>query len=162
MPALDGIHHVKLQVRDVPRSADWYSRVLGLTVVHRWVEDGVVCGAALRVPGTNVELGMRVVDAGRESSFFGFDPIAFAVAGRAELEAWACHLDALGVAHGPIIEGSVGSLMVVPDPDGIELKLYTGRRADGQSLGGVSPPRGDTRGRGPGGDPPRAVGDRRS
>jgi catechol 2,3-dioxygenase-like lactoylglutathione lyase family enzyme len=102
MPALDGLHHVKLPVVDGARSARWYH---------------------------NVELGLRQLDADERSSLVGFDPIAFAVPAAADLEEWVVHFDALGVDHGPVVDGTIGRLVSIRDPDGIEIKLYSGRRA---------------------------------
>lgn len=41
------------------------------------------------------------------------------------IEAWVAHLDALGIDHSPIIEASLGWLLVFDDPDGLQLHLYT-------------------------------------
>ena len=38
VPTLAGIHHLKLPVRDLQRSADWYREVLGYRVVTEFVE----------------------------------------------------------------------------------------------------------------------------
>jgi catechol 2,3-dioxygenase-like lactoylglutathione lyase family enzyme len=40
IPTLAGIHHLKLPVRDLQRSADWYREVLGYRVVTEFVEQG--------------------------------------------------------------------------------------------------------------------------
>jgi catechol 2,3-dioxygenase-like lactoylglutathione lyase family enzyme len=37
-PALDGIHHLKVHVTDVRRSARWYERTLGYEPVMEFVE----------------------------------------------------------------------------------------------------------------------------
>ena len=50
--------------------------------------------------------------------------MAFGVADRAELAAWAGRLDALGVAHGDIVDASYGSGLAFRDPDGIALELF--------------------------------------
>ena len=49
----------------------------------------------------------------------------FAVADRLALQAWATHLDELGVTHGPIIDTPRLSLLVLANPDGQEIHLYT-------------------------------------
>jgi hypothetical protein len=35
------------------------------------------------------------------------------------------HLDGLGIAHSPLIEASIGWLLVFNDPDGLEIHLYS-------------------------------------
>jgi catechol 2,3-dioxygenase-like lactoylglutathione lyase family enzyme len=44
---LEGIDHVALAVRDVPRSVEWYQRVLGLRRMHKeaWGDYPAVVGA---------------------------------------------------------------------------------------------------------------------
>jgi hypothetical protein len=41
------------------------------------------------------------------------------------VQAWAAHLDRAGVGHSPVIEASIGYLLVFDDPDGISLHLYS-------------------------------------
>lgn len=125
MAALAGIHHVKFPVTDLPRSVEWYSRVFGLEVQleFRDDDDGPVMGVVFE-PSAGVWVALRHnPEAAR--GIAGFDPVALGVADRAELESWAAHLDALGVEHSPIIEASIGWLLVFHDPDGIEHHLYT-------------------------------------
>jgi len=124
--ALAGIHHVKIPVTDLVRSLRWYRRVFGLrpTVEFR-DDDGVVRGLAGEVPGlAPTLLTLRVNPAAAEGSR-GFDPVSFGVRTRDDLEAWASHLDGLEVKHSPLIEASLGWLLVFDDPDGISLHLYT-------------------------------------
>jgi catechol 2,3-dioxygenase-like lactoylglutathione lyase family enzyme len=44
IPTLAGIHHLKLPVRDLKRSADWYGDVLGYRVTVEFVEQGELAG----------------------------------------------------------------------------------------------------------------------
>lgn len=48
-----------------------------------------------------------------------------AITDRTDAESWAAHLDTLGIPHSPVIEASIGWLLVFNDPDGLELHLYT-------------------------------------
>jgi catechol 2,3-dioxygenase-like lactoylglutathione lyase family enzyme len=68
--------------------------------------------------------GLRC-DRDRIAALAGFDPLALAVPGRAELDAWLAHLDALGVPDGPVMHGHQGDAVAVHDPDGIQIRLYT-------------------------------------
>jgi catechol 2,3-dioxygenase-like lactoylglutathione lyase family enzyme len=54
----------------------------------------------------------------------GLDHVAFGVADRAELDAWAARLDELGVAHGEIKDAHYGSGLSFRDPDNIALELF--------------------------------------
>jgi len=125
-PTLAGVHHVKIPVTDLPRSVDWYARVFGFAVTIEFPDsDGVVQGVAGDVPGLgDTLLTLRVHPVAAEGCR-GFDPVSFAVEGRADVEAWAAHLDRVGVEHSPVIEASIGWLLVFDDPDGIQLHLYS-------------------------------------
>jgi catechol 2,3-dioxygenase-like lactoylglutathione lyase family enzyme len=122
-PRLCGVHHVKLPVADVQASRDWYCRVLGFQLELDFVEDGTLMGVGLSHPG-GLRLGLRC-DRDRTAALVGFDPLALAVPGHAELDAWLAHLDALGVPYGPVMHGRQGEVVAVHDPDGIQIRLYT-------------------------------------
>jgi len=125
-PTIDGLRGVKLPVTDLPRSLAWYQQVFG---VEPWIEfpdeGGVVRGVACSVPGLG-ETGIALrenPDAAR--GIAGFDPMNWHVPDRPDLEAWALFLDDLGIPHSPVIDASLGWLLVFHDPDGIEHHLYT-------------------------------------
>lgn len=126
MPEVAGIHHVKLPVTDMPRSVRWYREVFDFRPEYEFRDaDGSVGGVAGSVPGLDpTELCLRVNEVAARGCK-GFDPVSFAARDRADLEGWAARLDELGIAHSPIIEASIGWLLVFNDPDGLELHLYT-------------------------------------
>ena len=142
-PVLTGIHHVKIPVTDLNRSVDWYRRVFGFTVTIEFPDaDGTVRGVAGTVPGLGgTQLTLRVNPPAAHGCA-GFDPVSFAVDGHADIEAWAAHLDGLGIAHSPVIEASVGWLLVFDDPDRISLHVYstTGHGIDHSELPGYGRP----------------------
>jgi catechol 2,3-dioxygenase-like lactoylglutathione lyase family enzyme len=123
---LAGIHHVKIPVTDLARSLHWYRRVFGLRPTMAFSEaDGVVRGFAGEIPGLKpATVAFRVNPAAVEGSR-GFDPVSFAVESRDDIQRWAGHLDSLGVSHSPIVEASIGWLLIFDDPDGLTLHLYT-------------------------------------
>ena len=125
-PILSGIHHVKIPVSDLARSVQWYGQVFGFAVTTEFPEaDGTVLGVAGTVPGLgDTQLTLRV-NRDAAQGCVGFDPVSFAVDDLADVQAWAAHLDTLGVAHSPVIEATVGWLLVFDDPDGISLHLYS-------------------------------------
>ncbi|TCO60511.1 VOC family protein [Actinocrispum wychmicini] len=123
---LAGIHHVKIPVTDLARTAQWYRQVFGLCPTMEFREaDGVVRGFVGEIPGlAPTQVAFRVNDVAAAGSR-GFDPVSFAVKSRDDLETWVEHLDSLGIEHSPVIEASVGWLLVFDDPDGVTLHLYT-------------------------------------
>lgn len=125
-PSLAGIHHVKIPVTDLSASLDWYRRVFGFSATYEFPDgDGVVRGVVGTVPGLgDTMLGLRE-NSETARGCKGFDPIGFAVDGSEDVEAWMSYLDGLGIAHSPLIEASIGWLLVFNDPDGLEIHLYT-------------------------------------
>jgi catechol 2,3-dioxygenase-like lactoylglutathione lyase family enzyme len=112
-------------VADLARSARWYADLLGLTPAREFVEDGVLRGVMLlhREAGFDISLRDRSVCAGRPD-LAGFDVVAFRVASRADLDAFAEHCERLGVAHGEAHDRGVdGAAMDVPDPEGVVLRF---------------------------------------
>ncbi|GAC1408601.1 MAG: VOC family protein [Chloroflexota bacterium] len=123
-PTICGVHHVKLPVRNVEVSRDWYCRVLGLISEIDFVEDGQLMGVALRIPNSDLWIALRR-EPERAAALAGFDPVALAVRTKAELEAWVTRLDEHHVEHSPIVNGHVGWVLGLRDPDRIEIRLYT-------------------------------------
>lgn len=123
---LTGVRAVKFPVTDLARSRAWYSEVFGVDWEYEFPDDdGVVRGIAGSLPGLDGS-GIALRENPEVArGIAGFDPVIFAVADRAATEAWARHLDDLGIAHSPVIEATVGYLLVFHDPDGIEIHLYS-------------------------------------
>jgi catechol 2,3-dioxygenase-like lactoylglutathione lyase family enzyme len=64
----------------------------------------------------------------------GLDHLAFAVADRTALDAWADRLSAAGVVHSPIAPANSipgAAVLVFRDPDNIQLELFTATPAGG-------------------------------
>src|SRR5690348_4676129 len=121
---LAGIHHVKLPVTDLVRSLRWYRQVFGLRPTIQFTDaDGVVRGFAGEIPGLKPAIIAFRVNPAAAAGNRGFDPVSFAVEDHADLAAWAAHLDSLGIRHSPVVEASVGWLLVFDDPDGLTLHL---------------------------------------
>jgi catechol 2,3-dioxygenase-like lactoylglutathione lyase family enzyme len=126
-PAHDGIHHIKLPVSDLERSAEWYGAVLGarrLTELDHRRPDGTLFAVILQVPGLGTHLELRL-DRATAAVLDGYDFLTLAVGDHAALDEWIAHLDDLGIRHSPPIVALVGWLLVVPDPDGLRLRFYT-------------------------------------
>jgi catechol 2,3-dioxygenase-like lactoylglutathione lyase family enzyme len=127
MPAISGGHHIALTVTDADRSAEWYSGLLGMSVLATG-DDETVKVRVLADPGSGWILGLRQYH-GREGDGFdefrtGLDHFAFGVENRAALEEWERELSARGVAYTPITETSIGSVIVFRDPDNIQLEFW--------------------------------------
>jgi glyoxylase I family protein len=125
--ALAGFHHVSLTVTDVARSEQWYGEVLGL---HRAFVEQRSDGHAVVLSRPPMFLGLTQHDRCSGDPFderrTGLDHVSFAVTERAELDAWAAHLDRVGVAFSGITEQTEPfpfALLVFRDPDGVQLEV---------------------------------------
>lgn len=124
-PELAGIHHLKIPVTDLERSVAWYAKVFGYRTTWEFADaDGVVRGVGGEVPGLGCTLTFRVNPQAAEGCR-NFDPVSFGVRDRDHVVQWAAHLDEVGVEHSPVIEASIGWLLVFDDPDGLQLHLYS-------------------------------------
>jgi catechol 2,3-dioxygenase-like lactoylglutathione lyase family enzyme len=128
-PALAGIHHLKIPVTDLSRSVAWYEKVFGFRATIEFPEgDGVVRGIGGVLPGLGAPTIAFRENKQAAQGCQGFDPFGLGVADRSDLEDWAAHLDTLGIDHSPVIEATIGWLLVFNDPDGLEIHLYTWAR----------------------------------
>jgi glyoxylase I family protein len=116
-----------LTVRDVERSAAWYSELLGMQELMSG-DDDTVKFRVLVHPASGWVLGVREYAEGSGDSFdefrTGLDHFAFSVTSRADLDDWARELDARGVAHAPVADTPIGSVVCVRDPDNIQLEFW--------------------------------------
>ncbi len=127
-----GIHHLGLTVRDVDASAAWYQEALGFQRIGEFEPaDGTRRKIFLRHDGLDVRLGLTQHQAGDQQPFdetrVGLDHLAFTVAGRAELDAWAERLSVAGVTHSPVAPANSipgAAVLVFRDPDQIQLELF--------------------------------------
>ncbi len=125
IPRLDGVHHLKLPVRDLARSEEWYGRVLGYRRSTQFVEDGRLMGIGMVHPNGGPGLALRL-DPQKAEAAAGFDYFSIGVPSEAALRSLAVRLDALGERHGGILRGSHGWLLpYLHDPDGHEVRFYT-------------------------------------
>lgn len=119
-----GLHHVKLPVSDVERSAEWYGRAFDFSRAWEVREEGELHGAALRHPDGELQLALRR-DPERAAVLAGFDTLCLAVGTRHDLDMVLSRLDERGVDHGTPFPGRGGDAVDVPDPDGHLIRLHT-------------------------------------
>jgi glyoxylase I family protein len=119
MKPLGSFHHVALTVSDLDRSADWYTRILGMLELFR--EDGPIRRAAVyrfEDGGTSVGLVEYAESANDafDPTVNGLDHLAFSVDSPQEMRAWAAHLERHGVAHSGPIEVPPGEILQLQRP----------------------------------------------
>ena len=129
MPDITGLDHISLTVRDLDRSAAWYSELFGFTKLGQVPDDGQSGAKVLLYhPASKLVLGLskHQRNPGEPFSEFrtGLDHLAFAASSRGDLEAWSQRLDERGVKHSEIQHGVRGDLIVFRDPDNIQIEVY--------------------------------------
>ena len=129
---LSGLHHLGLTVRDVERSADWYTSVLGFERVGEFAAPGAERRKVfLGHPNFGLRVGLTEHGTGSRDAFdemqVGLDHLAFRVAGGAELHDWQARLEDFGVAHSPVAPANSipgAAVLVLRDPDNIQLEIF--------------------------------------
>jgi glyoxylase I family protein len=127
MPAISGAHHVAFTVTDLERSATWYGELFGMEPLLGGDGDDVSY-VVLAHPPSGWLVGLRRYHDRPHDGFdefrTGLDHLAFTVSSRDELEAWVPELERRGVEFSPIAETPIGTVIVLRDPDGIQLELW--------------------------------------
>ncbi|MDQ1711756.1 MAG: glyoxylase family protein [Frankiaceae bacterium] len=127
MPDFTGVSHVGLSVTDLDRSVAWYTDVLGFVLVMPTDAPGLR-RMLLAHPGSGLMVGLSQHEAGTGTAFderaTGLDHLSLAVNDREELVRWAEHLAAKGVTASPIEDAFYGNVLVLRDPDNIQLELF--------------------------------------
>jgi catechol 2,3-dioxygenase-like lactoylglutathione lyase family enzyme len=126
VPLLAGVHHLKLPVRDLEKSRDWYVSRLGYRVQHEFVEDGTLMGVAMEHPNGGPAFGLRL-DPERAERSAGFDYFSIGVPDKAAIDAIAARLTELGETHSGVhpARGTAWILPYVRDPDGHVIRFYS-------------------------------------
>ena len=130
MTSIKGITHLSLSVGDLDRSLDFYTRVLGLSVLAPPFDGEVFDGRQVLLVAGRIGIALQAHAANEGESFSptrtGLDHLAFMVESVEELEAWAHRLDEEEIEHSEIKPaGAFGQMIELRDPDGIQLELHT-------------------------------------
>ncbi|MGH8991244.1 MAG: VOC family protein [Acidimicrobiia bacterium] len=126
-PTVAGLHHAGISVTDLAVSEEWYGRVFGLRRI-REVDLPGVRKVVLSADGRQPLLSLNLHDANTGEDFTesrtGLDHFAFRVGGVDELEWWQSHFEAQGVPNSGIKASPYGGLIVLRDPDDIQLEVF--------------------------------------
>ena len=109
-PRLEGIHHLKVHVTDVRRSARWYARTLGYEPLMEFVEGPRLVGYGMSHPNGGTLLTLRL-DPEQAAKTAGWVYFEMGVPDTAALKDLAQRLDGVNVTHGPVVRTPIGWLL---------------------------------------------------
>jgi catechol 2,3-dioxygenase-like lactoylglutathione lyase family enzyme len=133
MATITGISHIDLSVTDLDRSEAWYAELLGMKRVLDGRNDAHHFDSRYLIhPDTMLIVGLVRHDANGDdasgSTFdehrVGLDHLSFNVPSRTELDAWQERLAERAIEHTPIVESATWDVLVVRDPDNIQLEFF--------------------------------------
>ena len=145
---IHGLHHVTAVTANVRGNKDFYTRVLGLRLVKKSVNQD-------DTSAYHMFYADKLATPGTDMTFFdwpqtppdvrGADAIAgtlFRVNGRAALDYWVTRLEAHGVKHGGLENFAGRDLLRLEDPEGQRLTLVDdhGARYEGEAWDGAGVP----------------------
>jgi catechol 2,3-dioxygenase-like lactoylglutathione lyase family enzyme len=122
-PPLAGLYCIRIPVRDVWASRDFYVEVLGCEAVLDAEDESSVTGVVVYHP-SGVTIGLHL-DPARAKVMSGFAPLTLRTWNRGDLEEWSDWLDSVGAAHRDLAYGEPGWFLDVLDPDGIVIRLHS-------------------------------------
>ena len=140
-PAILGLSHVGLSVRDRDAAMRFWVEVLGFELID---EQPHYCFVLDR--GTGLAITMtdhdQTVSGAFDEHHSGLDHLAYAVPDVESLLSWEQRLDRLGVTHSAIVETDAGHHLNLRAPDNVPIELFAMKPAFATILGlddGVDP-----------------------
>ena len=118
---VDTLDHVGLNVRDLERSAEWYARVLGFEILHKWTTTWMVGRPPVRLglflrpdaaPVENLDQRLAITHFALATDAAGFEQAQ-------------ARLRELGIAFDPPEDTGIAHAFFFHDPDGHEVEITT-------------------------------------
>lgn len=129
MPTITGVSHIDLTVTDLDRSEAWYSELFDMKrVLDGRNDDHHFSSRYLLHAESLLIVGLVVHDERAGGPFdercVGLDHLSLNVASAQELEEWRERLVERDIDHSAIVSGDLWDVLVLRDPDGIQLELF--------------------------------------
>lgn len=136
VPQLSGLSHVDLTVSDRHASERWYADLLGFEVrSDRFNEAAGLHWSHLVHPVCDLSIGLVEHADGDGMPFderrVGLDHLSLAISKRTDLESLLHRVRELGYEGAAITETPRAAVLVLRDPDNIQIEVCLWKRADG-------------------------------
>ncbi|NJL04138.1 MAG: ring-cleaving dioxygenase [Chloroflexaceae bacterium] len=134
---LTGLHHVTAITGDAPANRDFYTRILGMRLVKKTVNQDDTSAYHLfyadrdGAPGTDLTFFEWPHSPRNRDGASTIARTALRVHGHAALDWWAARLSAHGIAHSGIVEQGGWTAVFFADPEGQALALVDDKGAAG-------------------------------
>ena len=139
---LGGLHHVSAITGDAPGNVDFYTRVMGMRLVKKTVNQDDVSAYHLFYadktgrPGTDLTFFDFPGAVKNRPGAGSIEAIALSVIDRAALDWWVRRFDDLGVAHGQVVVRAGRATLPFRDPENQRLELVAADETDLADLPG--------------------------
>jgi catechol 2,3-dioxygenase len=128
LPDATRVGAVRLQIADMQRSIEYYTRVLGLTLLRQATETTALGSAGSVHPLIWLHEGTAVKPAPGRGAF-GLYHFAILLPERGQLGRFASHLSSIGARVG-MADHLVSEALYLTDPDGLGIEVYADRSRD--------------------------------
>jgi catechol 2,3-dioxygenase-like lactoylglutathione lyase family enzyme len=118
-PSIHRMDHVGINVTDLQRSADWYERVLGFTIFHKWKTTWMVRRGNMRI-GLFLRPNAKKID--DLDATLAITHFAYSTDEKGFREAQD-KLKKLGVKFDPPEDTGVAHSLFIYDPDGYQVEI---------------------------------------
>jgi catechol 2,3-dioxygenase-like lactoylglutathione lyase family enzyme len=120
-PSILRMDHVGINVTDLQRSADWYQKVLGFTIFHKWQTTWMISRGDMHL-GLFLRPNAKKID--NLDNTLAITHFAYATDAKGFQEAQD-RLKQLGVKFDPPEDTGVAYALFIYDPDGYQVEITT-------------------------------------
>lgn len=120
-PKIERMDHVGINVTDLQRSADWYQKVMGFTIFHKWQTTWMMKRGDMHI-GLFLRPSAKKID--DIDNTMAITHFAYATDAKGFQEAQD-RLTKLGVKFDPPVDTGVAHSIFFYDPDGYQLEITT-------------------------------------
>lgn len=143
MPAISGLHHIKLPCSSLSRSLEFYTSILGAVHIPAYdhhTPSGEIYAHILRLSPTAPHPAEHKIQptaapilfelrlAPESAKVFGekhVDILTLAAPSEVAIDEWVKWFESKGVENSGKLRGLIGHLVVCEDPDGVRVRIYS-------------------------------------